>query len=159
MTRSIAIELDVYQIIWSHWEKGDADENAILRRVLGKLCIINSVSAASNSENESLDYIPASTQPVQSEIKEARTLTTGKIRWVDDVTNSLILLGGEADLSEIYFSVEKSRKEQGRKIVQSIDATIRQTIEAHSSDSGSWDVKRPNLFEKVSRGRWKLRNT
>lgn len=80
----------------------------------------------------------------------------GKIRWVDDVCDALQLIGGEADLPEIYRMVQDIRRTEGRSLPESLEATVRQTIEAHSSDSENYE-EREDYFEHVSRGRWRLR--
>ncbi len=81
----------------------------------------------------------------------------GKVRWVDDVAYSLKELGGAATLHRIYRKVEEVRKMAGRSVPKSLDATVRQTIESHSSDSENWNESREDLFVRVSRGEWALR--
>lgn len=79
----------------------------------------------------------------------------GKIRWVDDVRAALVSLGGEASLNEIYKTVRRLRAEGGRSVPSSLAATIRRTIEDHSSDSENF--RGNDYFQKVERGVWGLR--
>jgi len=75
--------------------------------------------------------------------------------WREDVVRALENLGGEADLGEIYREVEKVRQGDLNATWQ---ATVRFTIETNSSDSEAWRKENPDLFHKVSRGRWGLRS-
>ena len=81
--------------------------------------------------------------------------SVGKVRWVDDIVSGLKLLGGEASLHEIYKTVERIRFSNARTIPRTFEATIRRTIEDHSSDSEIF--KGEDIFRKFSRGRWALR--
>lgn len=74
--------------------------------------------------------------------------------WREDVVRAVENLGGEADLSDIYKEIQTIRPDN---LNSSYEATIRGTIEAHSSDSEVWREGSPDLFRKVSRGRWALR--
>lgn len=58
-----------------------------------------------------------------------------KVTWRDDVLEALTQLGGEAHLSSIYERVERIRRSSCRTIPPSLDATVRRTLEDHSSDS------------------------
>jgi hypothetical protein len=79
----------------------------------------------------------------------------GTIHWVDDVVSALRELGGQAPLYKIYRSVEIKRSGEGRKLPEKLEETIRRTIQDHSSDSRG--RRGPDLFKKVSRGVWRLR--
>jgi hypothetical protein len=57
----------------------------------------------------------------------------------------------------IYRKVEEMRRAAGPSIVRSLEATVRQTIEAHSSDSDTFKPGSTNYFRHVGRGRWALR--
>lgn len=80
---------------------------------------------------------------------------TGNVRWVDDVVTVLNSLGGQASLHEIYKAVGERRRVAGRSVPASIDATIRKTLEEHSSDSANF--KGVDLFEHVGKGEWAVR--
>jgi hypothetical protein len=80
--------------------------------------------------------------------------------WRDDVKAALERLGGRAPLGEIYRVTRQIRQEEGRSVPATIEATVRQVLEAHSSDSGSYRAGRPDLFwmpEGRGRGIWGLR--
>jgi hypothetical protein len=80
-------------------------------------------------------------------------------RWVDDVKRALTELGGKAPLQRIYDAVEKIRKEERRSVPRTLDATIRRTLEDHSTDSHNYRG-RADLFalpEGKGAGVWALR--
>src|SRR5450759_4710686 len=78
--------------------------------------------------------------------------------WRDDVQTALERLGGQASLHRIYREVELIRKPAGRSIPFSLEATIRRTLEDHSSDSENF--RGADLFfmrEGKGAGVWALR--
>lgn len=81
---------------------------------------------------------------------------SGKIRWVDDVRASLVALGGSASLHAIYRDVEARRRKGNRSLPRTLEATVRRTLEDHSSDSANF--RSADLFKNIGRGEWALRN-
>jgi hypothetical protein len=163
MKRQIEVTADVFHLIWSTWREGDVDENSILKRVLTPS---DSATMAANRMNGggSDGAVDASkednTYEKASSMEEAAFANfpeIGKIRWVDDVRRAFSELGGEADLSAVYPLVEKIRRAARRSVVSSLDATVRQTIEAHSSNSRNWKPGNADYFRHAGRGRWALR--
>jgi hypothetical protein len=73
--------------------------------------------------------------------------------WVEDIVQALENLGGRAPLSQIYAEVKRIRKEP---LPRTYTASIRERIESHSSDSKSFKGK--DIFKKVDRGVWALRD-
>jgi len=164
MSRHIEIQLDTFQLIWSLWLTGDSSEDDILRRVLKSLSSRDVSPASQERETDSTELKDGDLDEEEKKngLIDIISPTSssagmfGKIRWVDDVVEALSRLNGEADLSQIYQKVQELRKQSNRPIVTSLKATIRQTIEAHSSDSESFQHRR-DLFKHVGRGRWRLR--
>ena len=72
--------------------------------------------------------------------------------WIDDITQALQNLGGQATLSQIYDEVRRIRQESLPKMWQHI---IQDTIYQHSSDTRKF--KGNDLFHKVDKGVWALR--
>lgn len=72
--------------------------------------------------------------------------------WVDDIFQAIKNLGGQASLSQIYSEVKRIRNEP---LTKSWQASIRERIEAHSSDSKNFKGK--DLFEKIESGVWAIR--
>ena len=72
--------------------------------------------------------------------------------WVEDIIQALKNLGGQATLAQIYEEVRRIRTEP---LPDSYKASIRERIEAHSSDSTNF--KGNDLFRKVDKGVWALR--
>lgn len=72
--------------------------------------------------------------------------------WVEDIVTALTNLGGEASLSQIYSEIQLIRVEP---LPDNWKGSIRERIEAHSSDSKSF--KSTDLFQKVDKGVWALR--
>ena len=80
----------------------------------------------------------------------------GKIRWVDDVRAALRALGGSATLHEIYKATAARRREGNRSVPRTLEATVRRTLEDHSSDSANF--RGADLFTNIGRGEWALRD-
>ena len=158
--RTIEIDIDVFAAIWKLRLPNETSENQILRRVLG-------VEEATEHAKEP-PYGRASSakpakpaKPAKEENSsmltsyENRMLATGKIRWVDDVYQALTALGGHATLHEIYKAVEQRRKNAGRSVPKTLEATVRRTLEDRSSDSANF--KGEDWFKKIGRGEWAIR--
>ncbi len=78
--------------------------------------------------------------------------------WVREVIDALRDLGGEGSLSEIYTQIRK-RSKMNFAVNSEWEATVRNTIETHSSDSESFRHKR-DYFKSVfgiGSGHWALR--
>jgi hypothetical protein len=73
--------------------------------------------------------------------------------FLQDIIQALNNLGGQATLSQVYSEVERIRTSSMPRTWQ---ASIRQAIESHSSDSDVFKGK--NYFRKVGKGTWALRN-
>jgi hypothetical protein len=80
-----------------------------------------------------------------------------RIRWVDDIRQALIDLGGKAHLSKIEGIVRSLRREGGRSWPKNADACIRYALETHCPDSLNYSGG-PKLFAMVERGSgyWQL---
>lgn len=72
--------------------------------------------------------------------------------WVEDIIQALKNLGGQATLSQIYEEVKWIRTEP---LPETYKASIRERIEAHSSNSSNFKGK--DYFRKVEKGVWALR--
>jgi hypothetical protein len=73
--------------------------------------------------------------------------------WVEDITQALRNLGGQAHRRQIIDEVKRIRKEP---LPISLDETIQERIQAHSSDSSHF--RGIDLFKKMGDGVWALRN-
>jgi hypothetical protein len=60
------------------------------------------------------------------------------VTWRDDVRDALQRLGGKARLHALYQEVERTRRGVGRSVPRTLDATVRRTLEDHSSDSENY---------------------
>ena len=100
-------------------------------------------------------------QPIVKQTSPARSdygLVPGDGTWRDDVRSALQRLGGKASLSQIYKETEVIRTAAGRSIPPSLEATVRRTLEDHSSDSENY--RGQDLFcmpEGKGAGVWGLR--
>lgn len=139
--RQIQVDLDVYARIWANREAPEKTENEILRRLLDV-----------NNEVYTSNVCSAISGETAKKVEEKMTY---KIRWIDDVVEAFRKLGGESDLAPIYKAVERIRSDRGEKSIKTVEATIRRTIEDHSSDSDNF--RSHDYFARVGRGRWKLR--
>lgn len=132
--RSIDVSTDIFATIWRLRLPTEQTENEILKRVLSDFEL----------------------RQLREEDEDMRTDDSlRKIRWVDDVVTAMKRLGGAADLHEIYRTTQAIRSNAGRTLPRTIEATIRRTLEDHSSDSANF--KGTNLFRLIGRGRWALR--
>lgn len=166
--RPILLSPNVIHIIWSLWKDGDPDEDAILRRVLTNVQGHTTQSETAlnapleenihgqKEENEYETHMRPSHEEEGKMAEKWNTPQLGKVRWVDDIRAALLGLGGEADLATIYQVVEQVRRDGGRTIPKSLDATIRQSIEAHCPTSDNFRENNEKYFEHVARGRYRL---
>ena len=72
--------------------------------------------------------------------------------WVEDIVQALTNLGGSGTLAEIYHQVAEIRTEP---LPPTWQASIRERIESHSSDSKYFKGK--DYFKKIDKGVWALR--
>lgn len=168
--RSIDVETSVFALIWALRTDGEESENEILSRVLPDYMSIKDSGAKrlaaesgdANSRAESFQQqigFSESLEVKSSEKTLGQTIEKetpmGKIRWVDDVFEAIRRLGDSATLHSIYKEVEMIRQNAGRSVPRSLDATIRRTLEDHSSDSANY--RGTDLFANVGRGEWAIR--
>ena len=77
--------------------------------------------------------------------------------WLYRIERALSVLGGRAALSAIYGEVER---DGFGGLTKRWRATVRNTIERHSSDSANWNPNQPDVFYSVDglgSGTWGLR--
>ncbi|MGB0411933.1 MAG: hypothetical protein ACPGFA_10115, partial [Pikeienuella sp.] len=74
------------------------------------------------------------------------------MRWVDEIRDVVEKLGGAARLEDLYSYIEKTTR---RVLTKEWKATIRRTIEDHSSDSANH--RSTDFFAHLDRGFWALR--
>lgn len=146
--RNIEVSTAVYSAIWSLREEGEETESAILARVL---------SAAKSEPEEPTIKL----QQKRKEYFNRGPRTWSKPTWATDLAEVLEELGGKAPLQDIYDAVRKKRKAAGRSVPPSLDATVRRTLENHSSDSRNY-TGGADLFampEGKGAGIWSLRSS
>lgn len=77
--------------------------------------------------------------------------------WVNDIIEALNILGGDAKYNDIYQKTEKIRISKNRSHPPSIKATIRRTVEDHSSESANF--RGVDVFYSIAglgKGHWGL---
>lgn len=79
-----------------------------------------------------------------------------KESWLDSIKKAFENLNGEAKYSELYPEVEKVRLKQNLPLTKEWKASVRRTIEDHSSDSDNFRAE--DVFKKLGHGYWGLRN-
>lgn len=75
--------------------------------------------------------------------------------WIEDIISAFQALGGKAHLSAVYAYIEKNRSD----LSMTWKATVRRTIENHSSDSEAF-LGKEDLFYSINGekdGMWGLR--
>src|SRR5207237_2610422 len=82
-----------------------------------------------------------------------------KPTWCDDVVAALRSIGGKGSLDRIYRDVEPIRRASGRSVPNYLQATVRQTLESHSSDSKNYKGGSDLFYapEGIGAGVWALR--
>jgi hypothetical protein len=155
MTRQITVTTEVFARIWSLRGENEETENDILARVLAGLTNWNDPGGKPPTPiADAQKEVFSSKKPLYND-QPLKTNAVGKVRWVDDIVVALQELGGQATLQRIYQQVRTNRKAQRRSVPRTIEATVRRTIEDHSSDSANF--RAADLFQRVSRGEWRLR--
>jgi hypothetical protein len=143
--RSIDVNTAVYSAIWALREEGEETENDILARVLGK-------------QQPALPMAKSLHEPNKRYFNRGPR-TWSQPTWATDLAEVLEELGGKAPLQDIYEAVRKKRTTAGRSIPPSLTATVRRTLENHSSDSHNY-TGGADLFamaEGKGAGIWSLR--
>ncbi|WP_448581770.1 hypothetical protein [Thermaurantiacus sp.] len=169
--REILVSVDVFAAIWALRRPGEQTENDVLRRILGVKPLVADSNRGLPVENPSarlqersaLDIAPTIDDHLEGKSSELKgrvetfggEVGMGKVRWVDDIHKAFYDLGGRASLHAIYKHVAAQRRAAGRSVPKTLEATIRRTIEDHSSDSANF--RGVDLFAKVGRGEWALR--
>lgn len=144
--RHIEIDTGVYARIWALREAGEEDENAILQRVL--------FSGPPGQPAHSAAPVSR-----QEEAVEMHIASIAKATWAHDLVSVLKAMGGKARLERIYDAVEKLRRANGRSVPRTLEATVRRTLENHSSHSDNY-LGGVDLFcmpEGKGAGVWALR--
>lgn len=169
MAKTITVSEQSFSLLWSFWVHGDVTEDDILRRILLRLAAEprDSTFFTKGDQNEVQNYVDSDQTQISpetggrrffSDVQKSSADPPRKVRWVDDVRLALVELGGEANLSEIYRTVRAARMQEGRRVGPNFQSAVRQTIQAHSSDSNNFE-KREDCFTRVKDGRWKLRES
>jgi len=73
-------------------------------------------------------------------------------KWIDEIVVAMRALGGAARYSDLYELIELTTT---RKLTKEWRATVRRTVEDHSSDSANF--RAADVFQHVSHGHWALR--
>ena len=149
--RAIEVSTEVFARIWALRVEGEETENAILQRVLNGPRYTSAVE--SPVEN------PPSAGEGRKSFYSRGPRTWSQPTWATDLAEVLLALGGKARLQQIYEEVEKLRRREGRSVPAQLGATVRRTLENHSSDSHNY-TGGADLFsmpEGKGAGVWALR--
>ncbi len=74
------------------------------------------------------------------------------MQWKDEIENAMRALGGAARYEELYLYIEQTTE---RELTKEWKATVRRTIEDHSSDSMNYRAE--DLFVHLDKGFWGIR--
>ena len=138
---------------WLNWLY--LDERGI-RHPVSKLRNPNVIATRSRQKEAPVQDYPLGGEV--SRVGSEHGAILGDGTWRDDVRSALQRLGGRASLSRIYREVGAVRSAAGRSIPPSLEATVRRTLEDHSSDSENY--RGQDLFcmpEGKGAGVWGLR--
>lgn len=129
--RTIDVSTEVFARIWALRADGEESEDVILSRVLQRG---SSQAAPVASLTPGPNAMPATPKAFYDRGPRTWTQPT----WATDLAEVLIGLGGRARLPQIYEAVEKLRRKEGRSVPPQLGATVRRTLENHSSDSHNY---------------------
>lgn len=130
--RGIEVSTEVFARIWALREEGEETENAVLKRVLAMV-------PSSPSDAALPALAPSIVQtPTAKPFYDRGPRTWSQPTWATDLAEVLEALGGRARLQQIYDEVEKLRRREGRSVPTQLGATVRRTLENHSSDSHNY---------------------
>ena len=93
-------------------------------------------------------------QVEQGVVDEVQEVAEERRSWTEEIVGALKVLNGEAHLSDIYEQIETTTL---RELPKSWKATIRYTLQTHSSDTESYRGGE-DLFCRLDRGYWGLKN-
>ena len=74
------------------------------------------------------------------------------VRWIEEIVAAMRGLGGAARYADLYELIELTTD---RELTREWKATVRRTVEDHSSDSANFRAE--DIFQHVSHGHWALR--
>lgn len=143
MYKKLEISIDTFARLWSVRRPGENSEEEIINRLI----------------DETGDTV-SPTVPIIPEPKgeEGRNRPPGA-DWVSMLIWALESLGGEARLKELYAKTMEGRRALGLPITRNHEASVRERLEAHCSESESYKRRR-NLFRMAlgkGAGVWALR--
>ncbi|MBV1917557.1 MAG: hypothetical protein KUG65_05795 [Sphingomonadaceae bacterium] len=125
--RTIEISTEVFAELWALRGPGEESENEILERVLEV-----------NAHRKIQEGQEQEAMVAKKGYMYRGPRTWSQPTWATDLAESLEELGGTAKLQEIYDVVRRIRKAAGRSLPPSLKATVRRTLENHSSDSENY---------------------
>ncbi len=124
--RTIEVSTEVFARIWALRADREETEDEILKRVL-----------TSTSEPRRPFKQKEHNEAAMS-FYDRGPRTWSQPTWATDLAEVLLARGGRARLKQIYNDVEELRRTAGRSIPKTIEATVRRTLENHSSDSHNY---------------------
>lgn len=134
MEKHISVSLDVFSAIWSSRRPDEQCEDDVLRRVF-------KVGPRARHAGSEAGDAPRSK------------------KWTDVIIWALEKHGGRATLREIYDMTRIGRERLGKPITAEHDASARECLDSHCSDSGKFRGKADLFYmpEGKGAGVWALR--
>lgn len=146
---------------WVNWfyRSPDGDRRAVSDlRDTSRISLRKRFSANTINYDQKDDQDPLKVKAADEQ-NESATNCSNYGTWRADLQEALRQLGGKAPLYRIYDTVESIRKAAGRSVPRTLEATVRRTLEDHSSDSDNYRGG-PDVFcmpEGRGAGVWALR--
>jgi len=147
--RHIEVSTDTFASLWRARLPNEYSEEDIIRRLL-------ELGGNSMIMKDPIDIIPPS--PLPSE-EHSITSRPQSIRWTDLLVWALNRLGREAPLAEIYRVSREGRRSLGHSTTVHHDASARECLESHCSDSDKYRHKADLFWMPYGKGAgiWALR--
>ena len=138
--KKIEVSLNVFAAIWASRQESESTENEVLERLLGLNGVVTEEKKIKPPKSNNFEN--------QDNVEKDQPMSGS---WKDVLIWSLEKLGGEASLSEIYSKSREARLRLGKVITEAHNASARECLESHSSDSNKFRNK-ADLFT-MSRGK------
>ena len=148
-TRIVELTTDTFALLWAARQSDEYSEDDIIVRLL---------TGATSADLPAVDLLmEAAVDDVKR--KEDPVTLPASVRWTDVLTWTLERLGGDGTLAEIYQMSREGRRLLGRRPTREHDASARECLESHCSDSQKWRRKADLFWMPNGKGAgvWALR--
>lgn len=145
--RIIEVSIDTFAALWAIRQPDEQSEEDIIARLLRAV------------PERSVGLELAFGMPTESE--EVTDMNKPKsVKWTEVLLWTLSQLGGQATLEQIYRVSREGRRKLNRRVTREHDASARECLESHCSESKKWRGKADLFYMPQGKGAgiWALRH-